>query len=219
MRFVVAIDGTAASGKGTIGKAVSKHYNFSYLDTGLLYRAVAFNLRCFAPASDLNIISKKNTLRAIEAINSNILELDELRSSEISEMASLIATNSYVRENLLSYQRSFANQKGGAVLDGRDIGTVVCPDADVKIFVDAMESVRAKRRMDQFEKQNLKMSYPEVLSNLKKRDEQDRNRTIAPMLPSKDSLILDTSRMSVQESLDIVISRINTELKKITLNS
>tara|TARA_B100000902_G_C27275839_1_gene898810 strand:- start:344 stop:997 length:654 start_codon:yes stop_codon:yes gene_type:complete len=217
MRFIVAIDGTAGSGKGTIGRAISNNYNFKYLDTGLLYRAVAFNLRSFS--CDLERISEKNILQAIQAINKNILELKELRENEIGEIASLIATKPSVRANLLVYQRDFANQKGGAVLDGRDIGTVVCPDADVKIFVDAAESVRAQRRFNQFKEQNFETSYNEVLANLRKRDTQDRIRKIAPMVPSKDALLLDSSEISVQESLDIIILRINTELKKITLNS
>jgi len=212
MRFIVAIDGTAGSGKGTIGRAISSHYNFKYLDTGLLYRAAAFNLRSFS--CDLARISEKNILQAIQSINKNILELKELRENEIGEIASLIATKPSVRAKLLVYQRDFANQEGGAVLDGRDIGTVVCPDADVKIFVDATESVRAQRRFNQLKEQNFETSYNEVLTNLRKRDTQDRIRKIAPMVPSKDALLLDSSDISIQESLDIIILRINTELKK-----
>ncbi len=217
MRFIVAIDGTAGSGKGTIGRAVSRHYNFKYLDTGLLYRAVAFNLRTIT--TEFSSISEKMILKSIKGIDKNLLELKELRNNEISEIASLLATNFCVREKLLDYQRNFANQKGGTVLDGRDIGTIVCPDADVKVYIDAEEGVRAKRRTIQFKKQNIEVTYQEVLRNLKKRDRQDRNRAIAPMLPSSDALMLDSTNMSIEESLGIIILRINEELKKITLNS
>ena len=219
MKFIVAIDGTAGSGKGTIGKKASKHFNFRYLDTGLLYRALAFNLGDLS--FDLISVSKIKILEAISSINQNILDThaEELRKNEFGEKASFIAKDSFIRENLLKYQRDFANQIGGTILDGRDIGTVVCPNADVKIFVDADYNVRAKRRVKQFAEQNLKMSYSEVLANLNKRDEQDRNRKIAPMIASKDALILNTSNMTVKQTLDIVISKINEELKKISLNS
>ena len=219
MKFIVAIDGTAGSGKGTIGKKASKHFNFKYLDTGLLYRALAFNLGELS--FDLVSISKIKILEAISSINQNILDThsEELRKNEFGEKASLIAKYPFVREKLLEYQRNFANQIGGTILDGRDIGTVVCPNADVKIFVDADNKVRAKRRLKQFAEQNLKMSYSEVLANLNKRDEQDRSRKIAPMIASKDALLLNTSNMTVKQSLDIVISKINAELKKISLNS
>ena len=212
MNFIVAIDGTAGSGKGTIGRAISHHYNFRYLDTGLLYRAVAFNLRSFS--GDLRSISEKKVLKAIKAIDEDILQLKKLRENEFGKKASLIATNPFVRKELLIYQRNFAGQNGGAVLDGRDIGTVVCPDANVKIFVDAIESVRARRRVKQFEEQKLAISYSEVLEDLRKRDEQDRHRKASPMVPAKDALLLDSSKMSVQDSLDIVILRINAELNK-----
>ena len=219
MKFVVAIDGTAGSGKGTIGKKASKHFNFRYLDTGLLYRALAFNLGELS--FDLGSVSKGKILEAINNINQNLLDThaDELRKNEFGEKASLIAKNSFIREKLLKYQRDFANQIGGTILDGRDIGTVVCPNADVKIFVDADNNVRAKRRVKQFAEQNLKMSYSEVLADLNKRDEQDRNRKISPMIASKSALLLNTSNMTVKQSLDIVILKINAELKKISLNS
>tara|TARA_A100001011_G_scaffold280192_1_gene290172 strand:- start:166 stop:825 length:660 start_codon:yes stop_codon:yes gene_type:complete len=219
MKFIVAIDGTAGSGKGTIGKEASKHFNFKYLDTGLLYRALALNLGELS--FDLASVSKIKIMDAINSIDQNILDTyaEELRKNEFGEKASLIAKDSFIRVKLLKYQRDFANQIGGTILDGRDIGTVVCPNADVKIFVDADNNVRANRRMKQFAKQNLKMSYSEVLANLNKRDERDRNRKIAPMIASKDALLLNTSNMTIKQSLDVVISKINAELKKISLNS
>ena len=159
MKFIVAIDGTAGSGKGTIGKEASKHFNFKYLDTGLLYRALALNLGELS--FDLVSVSKIKIMDAINSIDQNILDTyaEELRKNEFGEKASLIAKDSFIREKLLKYQRDFANQIGGTILDGRDIGTVVCPYADVKIFVDADNNVRENRRMKQFHKQNLKMSY------------------------------------------------------------
>ncbi|MFL2790934.1 MAG: (d)CMP kinase [Paracoccaceae bacterium] len=217
MKFIVAIDGTAGSGKGTIGREISRHFNFRYLDTGLLYRALAFNLR--NESSDLSLISEMKILEAINSIDLNLLDPKELRKNEFGEKASLIAKNSFAREKLLKQQRIFANQTGGTILDGRDIGTIVCPNANVKIFIDADKSVRAKRRMEQFIEQNIKISYSEVLANLNNRDERDRSRKIAPMIAAQDALLIDTTNMTIKQSLDVVFSKINAELKKITLNS
>ena len=146
MKFVVAIDGTAASGKGTLGKKIAEHFDFHYLDTGILYRVVAFSLQY---DSDFSKISAQKVQNALNLLTNKNFNITSLRNEKITQKASEISKNKIVRDSLLSYQRDFAFQNGGSVLDGRDIGTVVCPDADVKIFVDADVKIRAKRRYDQ----------------------------------------------------------------------
>ena len=134
MKFTVAIDGTAASGKGTLAKKTANHFSFKYLDTGILYRVVAYYLKSAQIHSE---ISKQNVQDSLRLLINKDFQLSHLRNEEISLKASIISKNKIVRDNLLNYQREFATQEGGTVLDGRDIGTVVCPKADVKIFVDA----------------------------------------------------------------------------------
>ena len=146
MKFIVAIDGTAASGKGTLGKKIAEHFDFRYLDTGILYRIVAYNLKY---NSDLSKISAQKVQNALNLLTNKNFNITSLRNEKITQKASEISKNKIVRDSLLCYQRDFAFQNGGSVLDGRDIGTVVCPDADVKIFVDADVKIRAKRRYDQ----------------------------------------------------------------------
>ena len=143
MKFVVAIDGTAASGKGTLGKKIAEHFDFHYLDTGILYRVVAYNLK---NNSDFSKISKQKVQNSLKLLNNKNFNITNLRNEQITLRASEISKNKIVRDNLLLHQRRFALQSGGAVLDGRDIGTVVCPYADVKIFIDADVKIRAKRR-------------------------------------------------------------------------
>ena len=143
MKFIVAIDGTAASGKGTLAKKTANHFGFKYLDTGILYRVVAYYLKSSEIHSE---ISKQNIQDSLKLLFNKDFQLSHLRNKEISLKASIISKNKIVRDNLLTYQREFAMQEGGTVLDGRDIGTVVCPKADVKIFVDADVVIRAKRR-------------------------------------------------------------------------
>ena len=151
MKFIVAIDGTAASGKGTLAKKTANHFGFKYLDTGILYRVVAYYLKSAEIHSE---ISKQNVQDSLRLLINKDFQLSHLRNEEISLKASIISKNKIVRDNLLTYQREFAMQEGGTVLDGRDIGTVVCPNADIKIFVDADIEIRAKRRYDQYLKKN-----------------------------------------------------------------
>ena len=147
MKFIVAIDGTAASGKGTLAKKTANHFGFKYLDTGILYRVVAYHLKSSEIHSE---ISKQNVQDSLKLLFNKDFQLSHLRNEEISLKASIISKNKIVRDNLLTYQREFAMQEGGTVLDGRDIGTTVCPNADIKIFVDADVEIRAKRRYDQY---------------------------------------------------------------------
>ena len=211
MKFVVAIDGTAASGKGTLGKKIAEHFDFHYLDTGILYRIVAYNLQY---NSDFSKISKQKIQTSLKLLNNKNFDSTVLRDEKITLKASEISKNKIVRDNLLFYQRDFAIQKGGAVLDGRDIGTVVCPDADVKIFVDAAVKIRAKRRYDQLFKNNQDLNLKKILDDLSKRDNLDKNRDFSPMVPAKDAFLLDTSNLTVEEALKKIILIISKKLKK-----
>jgi len=211
MKFVVAIDGTAASGKGTLGKKIAEHFDFRYLDTGILYRIVAYNLKY---NSDLSKISKKKVQNSLKLLNNKNFNITNLRNEQITLRASEISKNKIVRDNLLLYQRRFALQNGGAVLDGRDIGTVVCPDADVKIFIDADIKIRAKRRYDQLVKNNKDLNLKNIIDDLSKRDNLDKNREFSPMVPAKDAFFLDTSNLTVEEALKKIIVIISKKLKK-----
>ena len=211
MKFVVAIDGTAASGKGTIGKRIAEHFNFHYLDTGILYRIVAYNLQY---NSDFSKISKQKVQTSLKLLNNKNFNIIDLRNEKITLKASEISKNKIVRDNLLFYQRDFALQSGGTVIDGRDIGTVVCPHADVKLFVDADVKIRAKRRYDQLLKNNKDLNLKNILDDLSKRDNLDKNREFSPMVPAKDAFLLDTSNLTVEEALKKIIVIISKKFKK-----
>ena len=211
MKFVVAIDGTAASGKGTLGKKIAEHFDFHYLDTGILYRIVAYNLQY---NSDFSKISKQKIQTSLKLLNNENFDSTVLRDEKITLKASEISKNKIVRDNLLFYQRNFALQNGGVVLDGRDIGTVVCPDADVKIFVDADVKIRAIRRYDQLFKTNKDLILKNILDDLSKRDNLDKNREFSPMVPAKDAFLLDTSNLTIEEALKKIIVIISKKLKK-----
>jgi len=211
MKFVVAIDGTAASGKGTLGKKIAKHFDFNYLDTGILYRIVAYN---FQFNSDFSTISKQKVKTSLNLLNNKNFNISDLRNEKITQIASEISKNKIVRKSLLCYQRDFALQEGGSVLDGRDIGTVVCPDADVKIFVDADVKTRAKRRYDQLLKNNKDLNLKNIFYDLSKRDNLDKNREFSPMVPAEDAFLLDTSNLTVEEALKKIIVIISKKLKK-----
>ena len=211
MKFVVAIDGTAASGKGTLGKKIAKHFDFHYLDTGILYRIVAFNLQY---NSDFSKISEQKVQTSLKLLNNKNFNISDLRNEKITQRASEISKNKIVRDSLLCYQRDFALQNGGSVLDGRDIGTVVCPDADVKIFVDADVKIRAKRRYYQLLENNKDLNLKHILDDLSKRDNLDKYRKFSPMVPAKDAFLLDTSNLTVEEALKKIIVIISKKLKK-----
>lgn len=195
--MIVAIDGPAASGKGTIAKRVAAHYGLAYLDTGTLYRAVARDTlaRSEDPADAIE------ALKSAKALDPFTLGDPGLRKPGLAEAASLVAKHPEVREELLAYQRSFARAKSGAVLDGRDIGTVIAPDADVKLYVTASPEVRAERRMHELERRGMRARYDDVLADIHARDERDSNRDVAPLRQAPDALRLDTSAMDVEEAI------------------
>ena len=193
---VIAVDGPAASGKGTIARALAKHFGLPHMDTGLLYRAVA--LKLWRWGGDAG-----NEFEALRACDSLGVDPDdpELRSEPVSKIASIISSYPTVRAALLKRQQDFARQAGGAVLDGRDIGTVIAPDADVKLFVTASPEVRAKRRMKELEQRGMTAHYDDVLVDIRARDERDSHRAVAPLRPAPDAIILDTSGLDVGQAI------------------
>tara|TARA_A100001011_G_scaffold335677_1_gene364730 strand:+ start:742 stop:1377 length:636 start_codon:yes stop_codon:yes gene_type:complete len=211
MKFIVAIDGTAASGKGTLAKKTANHFGFKYLDTGILYRVVAYYLKSSEIHSE---ISKKKVQDSLRLLLNKNFQLSNLRNEEISLKASIISKNKIVRDNLLTYQREFAIQEGGTVLDGRDIGTVVCPNADIKIFVDADIEIRAKRRYNQYRKNNSNLNLRDIIDDLTKRDCLDKNRRFSPLVLAKDAYLLDTSNITSEDGLKKIIQIISRKLEK-----
>ena len=190
MSFAVAIDGPAAAGKGTISRAVAAHFGFAHLDTGLLYRAVG-----------AKVLEGADAIEAAEGLRAEDLQAGHLRTAEVAQAASKVAVIPEVRAALVDFQRAFARRDGGAVLDGRDIGTVICPDAEVKIFVTASPEVRAKRRFLELQAAGSTMSLDEVLADVLARDARDSERATAPMKPAEGALILDTSEMTIDEAV------------------
>jgi len=207
--MIIAVDGPAASGKGTIARALAKHYGLPHMDTGLLYRAVALNLWRWGgdPASEFE------ALRACDSLNIDPDD-EELRSEPVSRIASAISAYPPVRAALLDRQRAFAGQAGGAVLDGRDIGTVIAPEADVKLFVTASPEIRAERRSRELEKRGMPAHFDEVLADIQLRDERDSARAVAPLKPAEDAIILDTSALdpdaAAAEAIRLVDERLAT---------
>ncbi|XDA97184.1 (d)CMP kinase [Sulfitobacter sp. LCG007] len=196
-RFTIAIDGPAAAGKGTISRAVAAHFGFAHLDTGLLYRAVG--------AKTLLGVDAAEAARALDASD---LGGPNLRSAEVAQAASRVAILPAVRAALLDFQRSFARRPGGAVLDGRDIGTVICPDAEAKLFVTASAQVRAARRLKELAGSGDLRSFDEVLADVEARDRRDRERAEAPLKPAADAIEIDTSDMDIDEAVALAIAAI-----------
>ncbi len=196
--FVVAVDGPAASGKGTIAAGLARLYDLPVLDTGLLYRAVGVLMR--KAHEDLD--DEDAACAAAAMMTADQLEDPELRTRAAGELASRVAVHQRVRDELLEYQRTFARQEGGAVLDGRDIGTVIAPDAPAKLFVTATPQVRAQRRWKQLQAQGEAVAYDDVLADIRIRDERDGARSSAPMRPADDAVLLDTSEMTIEQAAD-----------------
>jgi len=193
----VAIDGPAAAGKGTISKAVAQRFGFAHLDTGLLYRAVG-----------ARVAEGEEPVAAAQSLNAKDLARQDLRTQAVADAASTVATNQQVREALVEFQRDFAAKEGGAVLDGRDIGTVICPDADVKLFVTARAEVRAKRRWEELCSAGGDADYDTVLAEVKARDARDEGRKDAPMRRADDAVLLDTSDLTIEEAIARAVAAI-----------
>ncbi|WP_116082682.1 d(CMP) kinase [Tropicimonas sp. IMCC34011] len=191
MSFTVAIDGPAAAGKGTIGRAVAAHFGFAHLDTGLLYRAVGRRTLDGTTPEDAAVALKASDLEDDAA----------LRHPDVAQAASRVAAVPEVRRALLHFQRAFAARSGGAVLDGRDIGTVICPDAAVKLFVTASDAVRAHRRHAELIAKGHEIDLEEVAADLRQRDQRDAARATAPLHAAADAVTLDTSDMAIDEAV------------------
>lgn len=200
--FTIAIDGPAAAGKGTISKAVAAHFGFAHLDTGLLYRAVG--------AKVLLGMEPKEAAQRLEVAD---LEADGLRSPEVAQAASRVAVIPGVRAALLDFQRAFARRAGGAVLDGRDIGTVICPDAEAKLFVTASAEVRARRRHAELAATGSATSYDQVLADVRERDARDQTRAEAPLKPAPDAIVIDTSDLGIDAAVKSAIKAIKAAAK------
>jgi cytidylate kinase len=194
--MIIAIDGPAASGKGTLAKRLASHFGLPHLDTGLLYRAVARKLL----DEGIALTDEEAAARAAETLDLQILDDSRLRGAEMGDAASVISVYGPVRQALLDFQRQFAGQTTGAVLDGRDIGTVVCPAADVKLFITAAPEERARRRHLELLARHEPAEYAAILEEIRRRDERDATRSTAPLKPAKDALILDTTELDTDAS-------------------
>lgn len=201
MSFTVAIDGPAAAGKGTISKAVAAAFGFAHLDTGLLYRAVG-----------AKVLLGVDPIVAAQSLTAEDLSADNLRTAQVAQAASKVAVIAEVRAALVDFQRSFAVRAGGAVLDGRDIGTVICPDAPVKLFVTASAECRADRRFKELRVKDPETTFEQVLADVVARDQRDAERATAPMAAASDAVLIDTSDMSIEQAIaaatDVIRSRL-----------
>lgn len=199
--LLIAIDGPSSSGKGTIAKKIAAHFNLPCLNTGALYRAIAFL------ALQENLDLEKDETKIIplcKKIYEMDLESPNLHNEEIGKAASIVAVNPNIRKAIFDFQRNFAENgiknNGGAVLEGRDIGTVICPDANYKFFIVADVEIRAKRRFKQLIESGKKVDYETILDQLKKRDEQDKNRASSPLKKADDAIEIDTSNLNIEET-------------------
>jgi len=199
--MIVAVDGPAASGKGTIARALARHFGLPHMDTGLLYRAVALNLLQWHGDPE----SEFAAARACDFAQIDF-EDPELKTEAVGGIASRISAYPMVRAALVERQRAFARQEGGAVLDGRDIGTVIAPDADVKLFVTAAPDVRARRRFDELTRIGRHAHYEDVLADIRARDERDSHRAAAPLVQAADAILLDTSEMNAEAAVAAAIA-------------
>jgi cytidylate kinase len=200
--FVIAIDGPAASGKGTLARRLAEHYGLPHLDTGLLYRATA----CALLDEGLPLDDVEAAVEAARGLS--LVDFDEarLRAREMGEAASVVAAMPPVRAALIDMQRAFAARAEGAVLDGRDIGTVICPHASVKIFVTATPETRAQRRALELASRGAPVNYAAILEDVKKRDARDSERSAAPLKAAEDAVLLDTSELDREQAFTTAIS-------------
>ena len=201
MSFTIAIDGPAAAGKGTISKAVAAHFTMAHLDTGLLYRAVGAQM-----------LQGADPLVAAQSLRPEDLDAANLRSPEVALAASQVAVMAEVRAELLAFQRGFARREGGAVLDGRDIGTVIFPKAEVKLFVTASAEVRARRRHQELVAGGTQIDFDQVLADVTTRDARDAERAESPMIAAVDAVMIDTSNLTINAAIAVAVSIVQEEI-------
>jgi cytidylate kinase len=206
--LIIAVDGPAASGKGTIARALAAHFGLPHMDTGLLYRATALNLLEMGGDPD-------SEFAAARAADLSQIRFDdpELKSETIGGIASRISVYPHVREALLERQQRFAAQEGGGVLDGRDIGTVIAPEAEVKLFVTARPEIRAQRRYAELKAGGLDVHFPDVLADIRARDERDTGRDAAPLVMATDAVLLDTSDMDPDAAIAAAIAAVDAKTR------
>ncbi|HYZ47690.1 MAG TPA: (d)CMP kinase [Sphingomonas sp.] len=209
--MIIAVDGPAASGKGTIARALARHYKLPHLDTGLLYRAVGQTVldRGGDPANGADAL-------AACAFDDALLEDPRLKSDLAGNAASVVSAHPQVRAALIDRQRAFADQPGGAVLDGRDIGTVIAPHADAKLFVRAAPAIRARRRHEELLRAGSKLSYDKILADIRARDRRDSSRAAAPLRQAEDAMMLDTSYLSIESAITHAIGLVERKLGRAT---
>jgi cytidylate kinase len=201
--MIIAVDGPAASGKGTIAKALARHYGLPHMDTGLLYRAVALNLLQWHG-------DPESEFAAARACDFSQVDFDdpELKTEAVGGIASRISAYPLVRRALVERQRAFAAQEGGAVLDGRDIGTIIAPEAEAKLFVTAAPEVRARRRFNELIRMGRHAHYEDVLADIRARDDRDSHRAAAPLLQAEDAVLIDTSDMDAEEAIAAALAAV-----------
>ncbi|HEX8534651.1 MAG TPA: (d)CMP kinase [Allosphingosinicella sp.] len=207
--MIIAVDGPAASGKGTIARALARHFELPHLDTGLLYRAVGLNLLRWGGDPE----SEFSALRACDFSQTDFAD-PELKSEAAGGIASRISVYPSVRAALLERQRQFAAQPGGAVLDGRDIGTVIAPEADAKLFVTASPEVRAQRRFDELQRLGLEVHLADVLLDIQARDERDSSRSSAPLRAAEDAILIDTSALTAEAAIAEALAGVERRLAR-----
>ena len=202
--MIIAIDGPAASGKGTIARRLAKHFGLPHLDTGLMYRAVA---KAVLDAG-VKLDDRASVIAASLKLDPASFDEVELKRHAVGEAASIVAAIPDVRAALFNFQQEFAAAPNGAVLDGRDIGTVICPHADVKIFVTASPQERARRRTLEFKAQSHDVREADILADILRRDERDRSRSVAPLRPAADAYVLDTTGLDIEAAVAAAIARV-----------
>lgn len=208
--MIIAIDGPAASGKGTLGKRLADHLGFAHLDTGLLYRAVAAVLL----AHGTPLTDRDAAALAARTLDVSHLDAPDLRGAKMGEAASVISAYQPVRDALLAFQRQFGDQGPGAVLDGRDIGTVVCPDADVKLFITATAEERARRRHLELLRRGEDVAYETILADIRRRDERDMTRATAPLKAAIDAITLDTTTLDADAAFRAALAVVEEKRRK-----
>ncbi len=205
--LVIAVDGPAASGKGTLARKLAVHFEVPYLDTGKLYRAVGYDMQ----RDGIDLHDEKAATRYASSLRPEELESEHLYDEGVGHAASVISAMPAVRAALFEYQQRFASQPEGAVLDGRDIGTVICPDAHIKFFITADITTRAERRYKELQKRDDCVIYDNVLGDLKRRDERDSGRSAAPLRVADGAIRLDTTRMNAEEVFQHALSFVLVE--------
>jgi len=208
--MIIAIDGSAASGKGTLAKRVAAEFGYDYLDTGALYRAVALSL--LNAGAKISNIDEKQAVNATLTLDLSLTQAAEIRTDKVAALASIVAAINPVRAELLALQRAFAAAPPsgkGAVLDGRDIGTIVLPDADIKFFIDADLDIRAERRTKELLQAGQSAIFRDVLTDMKARDDRDRTRSVAPLKAADDAITIDTSNTDAAAVLALALSHID----------